>query len=100
MAAVDKSLIVFRQRLGGGDIGLDHEFFDKFVGIKALTQDHGFNLTGFSENNAPFRYIKAQGIAFFLGLEQGLKRLPQGLEHRFKPFAGGFAVTGILGLLV
>ena len=39
MDAVDQRLSLGLQRLGGRDIGLDHELLDQLVGVEALGHD-------------------------------------------------------------
>ena len=64
MDAVNKRKLGALQRYCRCNIGENHKFFNKLVGIKAIARDNIFDKAVFTQNNFALRQIKIKGRAF------------------------------------
>ena len=103
MHAVDQRHARFLQRLGGGDIGEDHEFLDQPVGLQPLRRDHAVDGAVVLEQDLALRQIEIERLALgaralerFIG---GVERLQHRLDQRRGVLVGAPA-DGDLRLLV
>src|SRR5207302_7254217 len=79
--AKNERLLLAFQRLGGRDIGLDHELFDELVGVEALRDDNTVDGAVRLEQYLAFRQLEFQRLA---GIAAALQRgigIPQRPEN-------------------
>ena len=103
MDAIDQLCSALLQRLGGGDIGLDHHLFDQAVGVEHAAWGDGEHAAVVAEHDAPLRAFDLEGRALVArDLQSGVGG-PQGLQHRLQQRRGdgvGRTVDGALRLFV
>ena len=101
MDAVEQAQALRLQRLGGGDVGEDHEVLDQPVGVEALAEGDGKHLAVVGEDDAALGEVEVQRLA---QVARRVRRCPcgpergdDGVEERGGGGVGG-AVGGGLGL--
>ena len=91
------------QRLGGADIGLDHELFDQAVGGQAFARADGQDLAFGADLDLALGAFNIQRRAAVPGLSDTGIGGPQGPQDRLQQRAGhiaDLAVNGRLGVLI
>ena len=68
--------------LGRANVGRDHEFFDKFMAVKARTRCNGNDLTLFVQFDLALGNIKFQNATAFACLQEGVKRAIKRFDDR------------------
>ena len=100
--AVDLRAVLLLQRLGGADIGLDHEFFDELVRIEPLAPLHAGDFAVF-EDDLVLGRVDLERLALLARVPcagvSGPERFEDGLKQRLR-FLVGLAVDRSLRLLV
>ncbi|MNX95753.1 hypothetical protein D3C86_1280400 [compost metagenome] len=103
MDAIDQRLLFLFQRLGGGDVRLDHHFFDQLMRIEAFGNDDLVHRTIRPKQDLALRHVEFQRLAAVTAALHHLIGMPQRLQDRFQQRTGLVvrpAVNGCLCLLV
>ena len=69
--AVEEAELLRLERLGGGDVGEDHEVLDQPVGVEALAEGDGEDLALVGEDDAALGEVEVQRLAEVAGLVGG-----------------------------
>ena len=85
------------QRFGGGDIGLDHEFFDQPVRVEPFGRDDARHAPEIVEDDLALGQVEFERPAFLARLMQCLISRPKRLEDRLQQRLGLFARTPVDG---
>ena len=93
MHAVDDGRALGFQRLGGGDVGLDHELFDQPVRLEPLGRDDALDPAVVVEQDLALGQIEIERLAPVAGGRQrgigGPQRLERALQQRLGTCALG-----------
>ena len=101
--AIDEMLALFFQRLGGGDIGRDHEFLDQAMRLETRRDFDAVDRAVLLQSYLALGQVEIERSAFFTrngGAAIGRK---QGFERGFHQRLAGLvrpAVEGVLRLLI
>ena len=88
MHAVDQRGALGFQRFGGGDVRLDHEFFDELVRVQPFRRDNALNHAMGIEDEFALRQVQFQRPARIAGFHDGVVGRPEGLQGRFEQGLG------------
>ena len=77
MDAVEQAQALRLQRLGGGDVGEDHEVLDQPVGVEALAEGDGKHLAVVGEDDAALGEVEVQRLAQVARLRAPLPMRPR-----------------------
>ena len=84
MDAVDQRRARLLQRLGGGDVGEDHELLDQPVRVEALRHEHAVDRAVGLEQDLALRQVERERLARVARpLHAGVGR-PERLQHRLE----------------
>ena len=82
--AIDQHLLALFQRLGGSDIGQNHEFFDQLVRIQTRRREHAVDLALRRQDQLALRQVQLQRRAMGARDFQRVIGLPQRLQDRLQ----------------
>ena len=86
--AVDQRLLLRLQRLGGGDVGLDHELLDQLVGVEALGHDDAVDRAVRLQQDLALGQVELERLAVVAAALQDRVGGPQRLQHRVEDRPG------------